>query len=70
MKTNEEGISVHELGIMRKEYQKPPDERNYDFLDSVAIRLKFFKKFTQPTRIYLLKLANIMEYPPNSMVFN
>lgn len=70
LNTNEEGVSFHEVNMIKEEFKRPAIERDYEFLDSVAERLKFFKRFTKPTRIYLLKLSNLVEYKPNQTIFN
>jgi hypothetical protein len=70
LNTNEEGVSFHELQLIKEEYKRPVAERDYDFLDLMAARLKFFQRFTKPTRVYLLKLAQVVEYPPDSVIFN
>ncbi|KAL4498514.1 hypothetical protein ABPG72_019632 [Tetrahymena utriculariae] len=70
LNTNEEGVSQHELNLVMEEYKLPTNERDYEFLDTIAERLKFFKRFTKPTRMYLLKLANIVQYPADQIIFN
>lgn len=57
LNTNEETISAHELNLVKAEYAKHPIDRDYEYLDSISERLKFFKRFTKLTRIRLLKLA-------------
>jgi len=65
LNATDEGISIHEVELIKEEYKKPAESRNYEFLSTIAERLKFFQNFTKPTRIYLLKLAKIQEYPAN-----
>lgn len=70
LNTNEEGVSMHELSLIKEEFQNLSADRDYEFLDLVASRLKFFKRFSKPTRVYLMKLANVVEYPANHVIFN
>ena len=46
-----------ELLYIIEEYEKDPANRDYDALDNICSKLKFFKKFSRGTRVYLLKLA-------------
>ncbi len=42
--------------------KKGKNERNYNMLDDIAFKLKFFKRFTKPTRIQLLKMSQVIKY--------
>ena len=46
-----------------------PDEVDWDKLDSLVVRLKFFAKFSKPVRMTLLKNSEYCFYPRNSIVF-
>ena len=45
------------------------NKRDYDYLDKTCEKLKFFSKYSKATRISLLKLANVVFYPENSIIF-
>ena len=51
LNTNENSVSVHELNLVKEEFKRSADDRDYNFLDVIAERLKFFKRFSKPTRI-------------------
>jgi hypothetical protein len=55
-------VSFEELDKIKVEYRKKMFERDYDFLDSMALKLRFFKKFNKLARVRLLKFAEIIEY--------
>jgi hypothetical protein len=55
-------ISTHELYFIKKEYDKPKEDRDYDALDDVCKKLIFFKEYSRPTRLSLLKLAEIVDF--------
>lgn len=46
------------------------DDRDYENLDNICKRLKFFQKFNRTTRIYLLKLSKLNEFKTNTVIFN
>jgi hypothetical protein len=52
------------------QFKLPVDDRNYGKLDMIIEKLKFFKKFSRQTRIYLLRLANLTFYESNQIIFN
>ncbi|KRX08424.1 Cyclic nucleotide-binding protein [Pseudocohnilembus persalinus] len=63
-------LSFQEINYIKKEYQRPVNSRNYSKIEYVIKRLKFFQQFSQSTRIYLLKLANVVEYQSNINIFH
>ena len=50
-------LNQEEIIFIKKQYMKQDDDRDYESLDNICKRLKFFQKFNRTTRIYLLKLS-------------
>jgi len=46
------------------------DDRDYESMENICKRLKFFHKFNRTTRMYLLKLSKIFEFKTNTVIFN
>ena len=60
LKVRDELLTEYELNYILEQYKLDANDRNYDNLDQITQKLSFFKKYSRPTRIYLMKLANIL----------
>lgn len=57
---------------IKHEYNKKnfmPEHVNYEKIDNLVMRLKFFSKLPKPVRISLLKSATYNHFPSGSTVF-
>lgn len=70
LKATKQVLTDQELQFILKEYQKEQGDRDYEALDSICQNLKFFQKFSRSTRIYLLKLAKVIDFPSQHVIFN
>ena len=63
-------LSEYEVQRTWEEFkEKNHHERDYYFLEQVMSRLSFFKKYSKQTRLMLLSLGQIMQFPKNHYVF-
>ena len=53
---------------MKEEFKK--SNPNFERIDGFLKILKFFIKFDQKTRLYLLKKSNLQEFKPGQIIFN
>lgn len=63
-------VTESELTQILCEFHKPYNKRNYEMLDKICGKLKFFQRYSKPTRISLLKLAQILKHNEKEIVFN
>ena len=71
MKVNPEKLTHIEIEIIHQEYQKEKQgvEPNWEKIDSIILRLKFFSKYIKHVRLSLIKSAKFFMYKPGDIVF-
>ena len=65
-----ETLSYHEVNEIKEEFKAFPSFRNYDKLDGILQRLKFFKKFNKIARENILRQTSLIEHQANERIFS
>lgn len=63
-------ISETDCKLVLAELKKPPDLRDYDLLDRLTKKNKFFSRFNEKTRVSLLRISSVSEISAGQIILN
>ena len=70
LKIDSKYLTQEELREVNIEFCKPTEERNYEKIDSICLKLGFFQKFQPHIREKIYRMCDIKFYNPGEAIFN
>ncbi|KRX06802.1 Phox homologous domain [Pseudocohnilembus persalinus] len=69
LEVNKLVVSQFEMDILLQNFAKKANQRNLEFIEKIAFKLKYLKQFSKNTRMQLLQFANLVTYPQGKYIF-
>lgn len=63
-------LAISEVNLIKEEFFKGENERDYEVLDSLCKKLRYFEFLPQRVRLMILKKGLFLTYQPGTIIFN